>query len=81
MSTPHGPALIALRVVDHAAWFRIARAAIVDGGSRKRAAERLGVSATVVARWIDQEPTLVDGIEMRGAGRPAGVRNKTRGAT
>ena len=71
-----GERLVATRIADHARWVIVVRAALAAGGSRFQAAKLLGVRLPTVTRWVRQEPALVEGIEMRGPGRPRGTKNR-----
>lgn len=70
MTTEHGDRLAALRVLDPAAWRAQVRAALEAERSRRGAAVVLGVSLSTVQRWTADDPSLLDGIDTRTAGRP-----------
>lgn len=58
------------RALLHPEWAAMVTAAIRAAGSITGAAEALGVSRDTLERWVAEVPRLVDGVELRGRGRP-----------
>lgn len=62
--------MAALRLLHPVQWRAEVRAALRAAGTIRGAARALGVSAHMVAPWLDSDDDLAAGYERRGPGRP-----------
>lgn len=64
MPASSSPVLSALRIADPAAWRLKVREALRAEGTIPGAATVLGVSRGTLFRWVTEDPTLKDGIDL-----------------
>lgn len=64
MPASSSPVLSALRIADPAAWRLKVREALRAEGNIPGAAAALGVGRATLFRWVTEDPTLRDGIDL-----------------
>ena len=62
--------LVALKIAAPAEWRDRVRCALLESGNVPGAAKRLGVTSRTVYRWIHDDSSLIDGIDLPAAGNP-----------
>lgn len=71
MAAANDRILSALRIADPPAWRAKIRAALRTEGTLAGAVASLGVARSTLFRWLAEDPTLREGIEIRDTrGRP-----------
>lgn len=71
-----GKNLIALRKKNVVQWRAIVRHALEQTGSRRLAADLLGVSHPTIVNWTNRDHAIAKGIKLRGRGRPRKTASK-----